>query len=359
MLNHIWLWMIAISVILAAGNDFFNEVFEESPVNEQALLLSKDEINEPQKFLNRIGNAEDDVALHIKQLLKPSTRNMLDEYVQLEQVASSVEPSDKVLSVLIKDLNRIIKKKNIYDDQAFAALSIPAETKRLAEKMPKQDLDLMKVNRSLIELAFKQNLVLQRNLNEDTKLGQVTTAAIDAAGLAVEIAIGLIGIMALWLGIMKVAEEAGIINILAKIVRPITRRLFPTIPHDHPSIGAMIMNIAANMLGLSNAATPLGLKAMDELEKLNKKKGEATDDMITFLVINTSAITLVPATAIAIRASMGSVNPQKIVIPSILAASMATIVGLTVVKTIQTIQKRRNKGNPSVFTEEGGERGKS
>jgi spore maturation protein A len=105
----------------------------------------------------------------------------------------------------------------------------------------------------------------------------------------------------------------------------------------------MIMNIAANMLGLSNAATPLGLKAMEELEKLNPKKGVASDDMITFLVINTSAITLVPATAIAIRASMGSANPQKIVIPSIIAATMATIVGLTTVKLIQYFQKKRGK----------------
>lgn len=184
-----------------------------------------------------------------------------------------------------------------------------------------------------------------RNLNEETKLGQVTSAAIESSALAVKIAIGLIGIMALWLGLMRVAEEAGIIKIIAKGVRPITKRLFPNIPSDHPAIGAMIMNIAANMLGLSNAATPLGLKAMEELQKINPKKNEASNDMITFLVINTSAITIVPATAIAIRASLGSVNPQKIVIPSILAALTATIVGLTVVKIIQYFQNKREKGS--------------
>ncbi len=183
-----------------------------------------------------------------------------------------------------------------------------------------------------------------RNLNKDTKIGQVTSAAIDAASLAVKISFGLIGVMALWLGVMRVAEEAGMIRILARIVQPITTRLFPTIPKDHPAIGAMIMNIAANMLGLSNAATPLGLKAMEELDKLNTNKEEASNDMITFLVINTSAITLVPATAIAIRASLGSTNPQKIVIPSIIAASMATLVGITTVKLIQYYQqKRKNK----------------
>jgi spore maturation protein A len=181
-----------------------------------------------------------------------------------------------------------------------------------------------------------------RNLNEETKLGRVTSAALQSAATAVEIAIGLIGIMALWLGVMKVAQEAGITNIIAKVVRPITRWLFPKIPEDHPAIGAMIMNIAANMLGLSNAATPLGLKAMEELDTLNPNKGEATDDMCTFLVINTSAITFIPATAIAIRASLGSANPQMIIIPSILAATCATIVGLTAVKLIQAFNRKRN-----------------
>jgi len=184
---------------------------------------------------------------------------------------------------------------------------------------------------------------VQRNLNEDTKLGQVTTAAIDAANLAVKIAIGLIGVMALWLGIMRVADEAGAIKVLARVVQPVTKRLFPSIPTEHPAIGAMVMNIAANMLGLSNAATPLGLKAMEELDKMNPEKGTATDDMITFLVINTSAITIVPATAIAIRASLGSVNPQQIVVPAIMAATMASIVGISTVKLIQYFVNKKNK----------------
>jgi spore maturation protein A len=181
----------------------------------------------------------------------------------------------------------------------------------------------------------------QRNLNEETKLGQVTTGALKAAQTAVEISIGLIGIMALWLGMMRIAEQAGLTSVIARVVRPVTRRLFPSIPSDHPAIGAMIMNIAANMLGLSNAATPLGLKAMEELDSLNPKKGEATDDMCTFLVINTSAITLIPATAIAVRVSLGSANPQMIIVPSVLAATCATIVGLAAVKTIQWFNRRR------------------
>ena len=188
------------------------------------------------------------------------------------------------------------------------------------------------------QVALEQE---KRNLNEETKLGQVTSAAIKAANTGVEIAIGLIGVMALWLGVMKVAEEAGLTKVLARMVKPITRWLFPSIPSDHPAIGAMIMNIAANMLGLSNAATPLGLKAMEELDKLNPNKGEATDDMCTFLVLNTSAITLIPATAIAIRASLGSQNPQMIIVPSIMAATCATIVGVTAVKLIQRFNRNK------------------
>ena len=139
----------------------------------------------------------------------------------------------------------------------------------------------------------------------------VTQAALDIAGTAVSIAIGLIGIMALWLGVMKVAEEAGLLKVLTRLLTPITRRLFPDVPSDHPAVGAMIMNIAANMLGLSNAATPLGLKAMEELNKLNPKVGTATNAMVTFLAINTGGLILIPATAIAVRAAVGSANPES------------------------------------------------
>jgi len=193
------------------------------------------------------------------------------------------------------------------------------------------------------EITLPENVqTTERNLSKETSLGKVTEAAIKAAGTGVEIAIGLIGVMALWLGIMKIAEASGMVKIIARAVKPVTRRLFPTIPEDHPSISAMIMNIAANMLGLGNAATPLGLKAMEELQKLNKTKDTASNDMITFLVINTSAITLIPASAIAIRASLGSANPQQIIIPAIIGATVATIVGLITVKTVQYIQSKKD-----------------
>ncbi len=157
---------------------------------------------------------------------------------------------------------------------------------------------------------------------------------VGSAKKAVELAIGLIGIMALWLGVMKIAEQSGLIAQLAKLLKPLTTRLFPDVPADHPAMGAMIMNISANMLGLSNAATPLGLKAMEELNKLNKKVGTATDAMCTFLVINTSNVQLIPATVIAIRASAGSANPTEILGPALLATTLSTVIGVIVVKLL-------------------------
>ena len=167
------------------------------------------------------------------------------------------------------------------------------------------------------------------------KMKDVTAAALDYAGTAVNIALGLIGIMALWLGVMKVAEDAGLIKLIANMLKPITKRLFPEIPTDHPAMGSMIMNISANMLGLGNAATPFGLKAMEEMDKLNSNKGTATNSMVTFLAINTAGLTLIPATAIAVRAAAGSTNPAIIIGTSIFGALCATIAGITSAKIIE------------------------
>ncbi len=167
------------------------------------------------------------------------------------------------------------------------------------------------------------------------KLKDVTNAALDYAGTAVTISLGLIGIMALWLGIMKIAEEAGLIGIIARVLKPLTKRLFPDVPADHPAMGSMIMNISANMLGLGNAATPFGLKAMEELDELNPKKGTATNAMCTFLAINTAGMTLIPATAIAIRAAAGSTEPAIIIGTSLFASFCATVAGLTAAKTLE------------------------
>src|SRR2546423_3555075 len=130
----------------------------------------------------------------------------------------------------------------------------------------------------------------------------VTKASVDSAKTAVEISLGLIGIMTLWLGIMRVAEQAGLITMLSRALRPISRLLFPEIPPDHPAIGAMIMNIPPNMLGLSKAATPLGIKAIDALQTLNAEKETASNAMVTFMVLNTAGLQLIPTTIIGVLA---------------------------------------------------------
>ena len=164
----------------------------------------------------------------------------------------------------------------------------------------------------------------------------VTQAAIDMAKTAVEIAIGLTGIMALWLGTMKIAEESGLIRIIARAIRPITIRLFPDVPEDHPAIGSIILNMAANLLGLGNAATPLGLKAMEELQELNPEKDTATNAMCTFLAINTSSVQLIlPATVVAL---MGAAANQ-IFITTILATGLSTITAIITVRFLEKLKR--------------------
>ncbi|HPF43772.1 MAG TPA: nucleoside recognition domain-containing protein [Syntrophomonadaceae bacterium] len=157
----------------------------------------------------------------------------------------------------------------------------------------------------------------------------VTEAALSAAQGAVKVCFDLIGVMALWLGIMKIAEQGGLIAALAKLVRPVMIRLFPSVPPKHPAMGAIILNISANVLGLGNAATPMGLKAMQELQLLNKGSEEASEAMCTFLALNTSCVTLIPATIIGVRLSFGSANPTEIVGPCIFATSTAMVIAMS------------------------------
>tara|TARA_B100000929_G_scaffold216802_1_gene173513 strand:- start:39 stop:632 length:594 start_codon:yes stop_codon:yes gene_type:complete len=174
------------------------------------------------------------------------------------------------------------------------------------------------------------------------RIDQVTDAAITMSKTSVEIAIGLIGIMALWLGTMKIAEDSGLIQIIAKSLRPITIRLFPDVPSDHPAIGSIVLNMAANMLGLGNAATPMGLKAMKELQALNKHKDTATDAMCTFLAINTSSVQIIlPATVVGL---MGAAANQ-IFITTIIATGMSTIAAIISVKVLSKMKRFRIETN--------------
>lgn len=170
------------------------------------------------------------------------------------------------------------------------------------------------------------------------QLPEVTQAAFDACKTAVmTLALPLAGIMAFWLGIMRIAEKAGLVDILARALRPILRRLFPEVPPEHPAMGSMVMNMAANMLGLNNAATPLGLRAMQDLEKLNPRPGTATNAMCTFLAINTSSIQLIPATTVAILAAAGSKEPTAIIGTSFVATLCSTIAAIIVVKFLEKL----------------------
>ena len=168
------------------------------------------------------------------------------------------------------------------------------------------------------------------------RIDEVTEAAIAMSKTSVEIAIGLVGIMALWLGTMRIAEESGLIQIIARALRPITIRLFPDVPSDHPAIGSIVLNMAANMLGLGNAATPMGLKAMKELQELNQQKDTATDAMCTFLAINTSSVQIIlPATVVGL---MGAASNQ-IFITTIIATGLSTVAAIVSVKFLSKMKR--------------------
>lgn len=159
----------------------------------------------------------------------------------------------------------------------------------------------------------------------------------DSSKTAFEISLGLTGVLSLWLGIMKIGEKGGVVNVLARVLSPVFTRLFPDIPKGHPVMGSIFMNVAANMLGLDNAATPLGLRAMEQLQELNPKKDTATNPMIMFLVLNTSGLTLIPVSIMVYRAQMGAAQPTDIFVPILLATFFSTVAGIVVTSIYQRI----------------------
>ncbi|WP_076536281.1 nucleoside recognition domain-containing protein [Shewanella sp. UCD-KL21] len=168
-------------------------------------------------------------------------------------------------------------------------------------------------------------------------LGESVNAIFSSAKLAAEISIGLIGVLALWMGLMQVGEKAGVVAVFAKLFEPLLSKLMPEVPRGHKAYGSITMNLTANMLGLDNAATPLGLKAMQDLQSLNPNKDVATNAQILFLVLNTSSVTLVPVTVFLYRAQQGAVNPADVFLPILLATVASTLVGLSVVAIVQRI----------------------
>jgi spore maturation protein A len=165
--------------------------------------------------------------------------------------------------------------------------------------------------------------------------GAVTTSAVESAGTAVQIAIGLVGIMTLWLGMMRVAEAAGLVTIVGRALRPLLRWMFPGVPADHPASGALVIALAANMLGLNNAATPLGIKAMEELQAINPDKDTATDAMVTFMAVTTSGVQLIPASMIGVLAAAGSTNPTVIISTSLVATAAGTLAAVLAARVLQ------------------------
>lgn len=312
MLNYVWLALLFLGIVSATYldiSDFSSNKYNNNKPLSAEIYFNSEDVKDSEK---------------ISALLKISSKNFAGFYKNNlnEQVETAIN-----LSPADKEGNR----------QFFIIVSdrSPKIWKEIAPLAGK-DNDLS--GKILLKKQADKNIYSAQLYFEEISfvwLKKVTNDAIKIAQTAVEIALGLIGIMALWLGVMKVAEEAGLIKIIAGALKPITKRLFPEVPHDHPAIGSMVMNISANMLGLGNAATPFGLKAMEELDKLNPNKGTATNSMVTFLAINTAGMTLIPATAIAVRAAQGSANPAVIIGTSIFGAFCAVVVGLTAAKLFE------------------------
>jgi spore maturation protein A len=323
MLNYIWLFLIALALIVGVGKDINDELqntYQNGVPLEVLFLSSQTPSGTAMKW-------EGHFYLTAKQFNDfYRTTSQFEEVKQPVVISLS---SDGTGSFLFS-----------------SADMTPARWKEMSKSASAKDKLMGKVEK--IEFSDDKSWAKAQILFEPirfVKLKAITQAAIDFANTAVEIAFGLIGVMALWLGLIKVAEEAGFVKVLTRLLTPITKRLFPDIPSDHPAIGAIIMNTAANMLGLSNAATPIGLKAMEELNKLNPKAGTATNAMVTFLAINTGGLILIPATAIAVRAASGSANPGIIIGTAIFGAGCATITGVVASKILQRLPKYKKDLN--------------
>lgn len=318
MLNYIWIGLIVIGILVAVGTDFRDEW-----TNTYQNGLAQEGIFEIVKSPGPLRSVYEGTLVISPELFNGFYRKAIVSGPIRLPATVNVEKSTVTLEVI------------------DSAPSFWREPARFATTKDRLGGNLTAF--SLLPDGSTARVIFALEPIRYVRLKAVTQTALDYASTAVNIAIGLIGIMALWLGVMKVAEEAGLLRILTQMLAPVTRRLFPDVPTDHPAVGAIIMNIAANMLGLSNAATPMGLKAMEELNKLNPRIGTATNAMVTFLAINTGGLILIPATAIAVRAAAGSANPGIIIGTSIIGASAATFAGVVASKLLQRLPRYRKE----------------
>jgi spore maturation protein A len=317
MLNYVWISLIVIGLLVGVGKDINDEVrntYRNGVSMEATVQVSKTPTALHQTWEGEMVIPED--AFNQFYGIESASSE-----IRLPVVMTTASSGRTSLVILIDESSPVFWKEMAKKSGSKDRLSGVVHSIKFSE------------DKSSAQISF-----LLEKLNY-VKVRAITKAALDYADTAVTISLGLIGVMALWLGMMKVAEEAGLLRVLTKALTPLTSRLFPDVPPDHPAVGAMIMNIAANMLGLNNAATPLGLKAMEELNKLNPKLGTATNAMCTFLVINTAGLTLIPATAIAIRVAQGSADPGVIIGTSIFGAGCATVAGLISVKILQRLPR--------------------
>lgn len=328
MLNYIWLGLIAIAIVVAVGRD----------VNEEAT--------------NRFRNNED-LTLHVEPgTMKVAGRNHYSGTAYMTKAELSRFYGESEAAPIKGDT--VFFATDIVQSATTARAG--SLTLTLATNAPPVMVDAAAANGDRTKIIGKatfdvSGLAAGTNISflpptvHFRILAKVADEGIlKIANTAVELALGLIGVMALWLGIMKIAEAAGLVLLLSKIVKPIMVRIFPDVPADHPAMGSMVMNMAANFLGLSNAATPLGLKAMEDLETLNPVPGTATNAMCMFLTINTTALTLVPATVIAIRLTLGSTNPTDIIMPTFLATFISLILGIMFTRIIERFFPIRAEG---------------
>ncbi len=300
MLNYIWLALLFIGIATALTTDIIDESSNRFRNGESISV----------EVLSDSAITKTDKAQKVNLKISPNT---FYKFYGTKLKDSLFQPAQITFN----------KKKNNYSLFLKTNENSPDIWREMA-KVSGEDDDLS----GKLTFVNNQTATVSFETVSFAKMKEVTNATLDYAGTAVKIALGLIGIMALWLGIMKIAEDAGLIKIIANAVRPVTKFLFPKVPHDHPAIGSIIMNISANMLGLGNAATPFGLKAMEQLDELNENKGTATDAMCMFLAVNTAGLTLIPATAIAVRAAAGSSDPTIIIGTSFFGALCATTVGI-------------------------------
>ena len=314
MLNYVWLSLI----ILGVGTALFIDLSD----------ISTDKYHNGEKI---------EISVELSKDFNPDSTEV---YKSATLIVNAKNFNAVYKTNLTKDINLpALFSYNLVDKSSLITVMVNDQSPKIWREIASSSGEETKFSAIVSNISLDNPLHISAEMMIDevsfVMMKNVTNDVIDKAGTAVTISLGLIGIMALWLGVMKVAEDAGLIAKLANLIKPITKKLFPEIPSDHPAIGAMIMNISANMLGLGNAATPFGLKAMEELDKLNPEKGTATNAMVTFLAINTAGLTLIPATAIAVRAAAGSIDPAIIIGPSVFGASCATLTGIIAAKLFE------------------------